>query len=72
MELLDILYIVLIIFTVIIWSLLSIVLYRILKILDIMMEILAIYNKVKAIAHMYWQIPEFAVEYIKNKIFWRK
>ena len=62
---LDILYIVLSIFTSIIGTLLIIVLYRIIKILGTVMEMLSYYNKFKAYLAWYSQIPMM----VKDKVF---
>lgn len=62
---LDILYITLSIFTAIVWTLLAIVLFRVIKILGPVMEILEYYEKVKSYLSMYSQIPTI----IKEKIF---
>ena len=62
---LDILYIVLSIFTVIVWTLLSIVLFRIIKVLWPVMEIITYYKKVKKYLSIYKQIPNM----VKKKIF---
>ena len=62
---LDILYIVLSIFTAIVGTLLSIVLYRVIKILTPVMEIVGYYNQVKEYLAMYAKIPGM----IKDKIF---
>lgn len=67
---LDILYIVLIIFSSIIWTLLIIILIRIFKILWPIVEIAEYYNKVKNYLWMYAQIPEIIKESIKEKFFW--
>lgn len=72
MPTLEILYIVLIIFTTVIWTLLSIVLYKTIKILNTLQEIIEIYNKVKQIIDIYSQIPEILFTYVKNLIFWEK
>ena len=72
MPTLEILYIVLIIFTTVIWTLLSIVLYKAIKILNALEEIVDLYNKVKQIMDIYSQIPEILFTYVKNLIFWEK
>ncbi|MCD5385251.1 hypothetical protein LRZ95_01130 [Candidatus Gracilibacteria bacterium] len=64
LTILDILYLVLIVFSAIIGTLLIIVLIRIYKILGPMVEILEIYNKIKSIFQAYANIPET----IKNKV----
>lgn len=62
---LDILYIVLSIFTAIVWTLLAIVLFRVIKILWPVMEMVGYYNQVKEYLAMYAKIPGM----IKEKIF---
>lgn len=69
---LQILYIVLILFTIIVGTLLSIVLFKIIKILNTLEEIIDIYNKAKQIVNIYSQIPEILLTYFKNTIFWKK
>lgn len=71
LSILDILYIVLIFFTVIIWSFLSIILYRLLKITSALMEVYEVYIDVKNIINLYNQIPKVIISYIKN-IFTKK
>ncbi len=61
---LDILYIVLIVFTTIIWTLLIIVLLRLIKILWPIVEIAEFYEKIKLVLVSYAYIPEI----IKEKI----
>lgn len=68
---LDILYIVLSLFTSIIWVLLTIVLIRLIKILWVVVEITNYYNIFKNYLSMYAKIPEM----IKEKVFeiiWKK
>jgi len=62
---LDILYIVLSIFTAIIWTLLAIVLYKVIKILWPITEISNHYYSFKSYIQAYSQVPEL----IKQKIF---
>lgn len=62
---LDILYITLSIFTAIIWTLLSIVLFRTIKIMWPVLEILEYYKKVKLYISAFSQVPEI----IKDKVF---
>jgi len=68
-SILEILYIVLIFFTTIIWTLLSIVLYKLIKVLNVFMEIVKIYNKFKQMFLLYSQIPNLILDYVKQKIF---
>lgn len=62
---LDILYIVLSIFTTIIGTLLAIVLFRVIKILWPVMELVGYYNQLKEYLAMYAKIPGM----IKEKVF---
>lgn len=57
LTILEALYIVLIVFTSVIWTLLVIILIRVLKILWPIVEIADFYNKVKSIFTVYSQIP---------------
>jgi hypothetical protein len=59
---LDILYITLAFFVTIIWTLLTIVLIRVIKILGPVMEIVGFYNKIKQIFAAYSQIPDMVKE----------
>ena len=50
---------------------LSIVLYKTIKILNTLQEIIEIYNKIKQIIDIYSQIPEIFFTYVfKNKLLW--
>ncbi len=71
-SILEVLYIVLILFTTIIWTLLSIVLYKLIKVLNVFMEIVEIYNKFRQIFLLYAQIPDLILDYVKDKIFGKK
>ena len=64
LTILQLLYIVLIMFTSIIWTLLVLVLIRVLKILGPVMEVVEMYNKVKTILKAYANIPDM----IKQKV----
>jgi len=64
LTILQVLYIVLIVFWSIIWTLLILVLIRVYKILWPMVEMLEIYNKIKSIFQAYANIPEI----IKSKV----
>jgi len=64
LTILEVLYIVLIVFWSIIWTLLILVLLRVYKILWPMVEMLEIYNKMKTIFRAYANIPEI----VKNKV----
>jgi len=65
-SLLEILYFVLIIFTIVIGTLLSIVLFRVLQLLDIVSEIVWYYKKVKRVVAMYNNIPNLVKDKIKS------
>ena len=67
---LDLLYIVLSIFTAIVWTLLSIVLYRVIKILWPVLEILEYYEKVKSYLSSYKAIPWIVKEKVFDIISW--
>ncbi|MDD2908116.1 MAG: hypothetical protein PHH98_05785 [Candidatus Gracilibacteria bacterium] len=71
LTILEVLYIVLIVFSSIIGTLLVLVLIRVLKILGPVMELLEIYNKIKSIFAAYASIPDkikdFAKDYINKK-----
>ncbi len=64
LTILEILYIVLIMFWSIIWTLLIIVLMKIIKILGPIMEVVELYNKIKQIFSAYANIPDI----IKSKV----
>lgn len=72
MEIIEILYITLTLFTFIIGTLLSIVLYKLIKILNVAMEIVEIYNKAKHIMMLYSQIPDIIFDSFKEIIFGKK
>ena len=59
---LDFLYLILIFFTTIIWTLLIIALIRLLKILNMATEIVDIYEKIKSLLSIYSKIPEIIKE----------
>jgi hypothetical protein len=63
---LDILYISLTIFSVIIWTLLSIILFKVIKILNPVLEILSYYEKLKSFLWMYSNIPNIIKEKTKE------
>lgn len=67
LTILDILYLVLIIFSTIIWTLLIVVLVRVLKILWPVVEIAEYYNKLKALLSSYASIPSIVKDSIKEK-----
>jgi len=64
---LDVLYIFLMVFTGIIWTLLTIVLLRLIKILWVIQEITWYYEKLKQLLNVYSRIPEIIKETIKEK-----
>jgi hypothetical protein len=66
LTILEILYIVLIIFSSIIWTLLIITLIRVVKILWPVVEIAEFYNKIKAIFKSYWNIPDIIKDKVKE------
>lgn len=68
---LDILYITLSLFTAVIWTLLSIVLFRVIKILWPVMEILWYYEQVKSYIAMYSQIPWLVKDKVFEVIWWK-
>lgn len=65
---LEVLYIVLIAFISIIGTLLSIVLYKVIKILWPIMEIVQTYNKVRGVIDLYASIPWIVIEWVKDTI----
>ena len=62
---LDILYIVLSLFTVIVWTLLTIILFKVIKILNPILEMVDYYNQFKSYIASYKAIPTI----IKEKVF---
>ena len=68
LQVLDILYITLIVFTTIIGTLLTIVLLRLLKVLWMATEIVDYYNKIKQIFSAYQKIPEMVKQKVKEFI----
>lgn len=65
---LDILYIVLSIFTSIVWVLLTIALFRLIKILWVVNETMEYVKKVNSLLAMWEQIPSIVVEKVKSII----
>ena len=65
-SILEMLYIVLIVFTSVIWTLLIIVLLRVVKILWPVVEMVAVYNKIKQALSVYAHIPELIKERVKE------
>ncbi len=66
LSILNFLYLVLIFFSTIIWTLLIIILIRVLKILGPISEMVEIYNKIKKILSFYWQIPENIKQFVMD------
>ena len=66
LEVLDILYITLIVFTTIIGTLLTLVLLRVMKAMSMVMEIVDFYEKIKEIIWAYKQIPDVIKEKAKE------
>ena len=71
---LDILYITLSIFTAIIWTLLAIVLFKVIKVLNPVLEIVDYYNQLKSYLASYKAIPNIIKEKVFEIIwnFWKK
>ncbi len=67
LTILEMLYMVLVVFSSIIWTLLIIVLLRVIKILWPITEIADFYHKMKKIFSAYSQIPEIVIENVKEK-----
>lgn len=63
---LEIWYIILIVFTVFLGTLLSIILVKVIKILDVAEEIASYYTKVKKVISVYNHIPNIIQEKIKS------
>lgn len=72
LTILEVLYIVLILFTTIVWTLLSIVLYKLIRVLNTLEEIVTIYDNIKNILTLYSKIPDMVFSYIKNLLLWKK
>ena len=62
---LDILYVTLTIFTAIVGTLLSIVLFKLIKVMGPILDILNQYGKIKSYISSYAQVPQI----VKNKVF---
>ena len=67
LTILEVLYIFLIAFTAIIWTLLVVVLMRVLKILAVVQEITWIYEKIKSVFNTYSKIPNTIKDVVKEK-----
>lgn len=72
LSILEVLYIVLILFTTIVWTLLSIVLYKLIRVLNTLEEIVTIYDNIKSILMLYSQIPDMIFGYVKDLLLWKK
>lgn len=68
LTILEVLYIVLIVFWSIIWTLLILVLMRVLKILEPITEMVWIYDKIKNILKAYASIPDMLKEKAKDMV----
>lgn len=65
---LEALYIVLIVFISVIWTLLTLALFKVLRILSVIDEITWYYTKIKKIIEWYSHIPDNVKEAVKSKI----
>lgn len=72
MSLLEILYLVLIIFTSVVWILLSILLYKLLKIVNVLTEMVELYTNIKNVIMVYSNLPQLILWYLKDIVFWSK
>lgn len=72
LTILEILYIVLIFFTTIVWTLLRVVLYKLIRILNTLEEIFAVYDNIKSILVLYKKIPDMIFSYVKDLLLWKK
>lgn len=72
MSLLEILYLVLIIFTSVVWILLSILLYKLLKIVNVLTEMVEVYTNIKNVIMVYSNLPQLILWYLKDIVFWSK
>ena len=66
LQIIDIFYLVLIMFTTILGTLLTIILLRLMKVLHMATEVVDFYNKIKQIISSYKQIPSFFTNKIKE------
>lgn len=66
LTILEVLYVAIIVFISIIWTLLSIALFRLLKVLKVVVEITDYYNKLKQILGVYSKAPEIFKEKLKD------
>lgn len=72
LTILEILYIVLIFFTTIVWTLLRVVLYKLIRILNTLEEIFAVYDNIKSILVLYKNIPNMIFSYVRDLLLWKK
>lgn len=68
---LEILYIVLIVFLSVVWTLIVLILIRVYKILWPILEMADYYKRVKWFFGVYSQIPFIVKDVIKDSIFWK-
>lgn len=68
----NILCVILSIFTIIVGTLFSIVLFKMIKLLNEIDEMFQLYLQIKEIFFLYKQIPDFLINYIKSLVFWKK
>lgn len=68
LTILEMLYIVLIMFSSIIWTLLILVLIRALKILWPIVEVVELYNKIKKVLKVYANIPDIIKEKVSEAL----
>lgn len=68
LEIIDMLHIVLIMFTSIIWTMLILILMRVMKALNMVTEIVDFYNKMKKIFSAYKEIPQIIKEKVSDII----
>lgn len=66
LSLLDVLYIVLILFTCIIGTLLTIILIKVIRMMEVIDEMLYYYGRVKKVLWVYAQVPNMVKEKIKS------
>lgn len=69
---LDFLYIVLSIFVIVIWTLSAIFLYKAIKILNVLIELVEIYERFREIFDLYKMIPSYVLKTLKELIFNKK
>ncbi len=69
---LDFLYIVLSIFVIVIWTLSVIFLYKAIKILNVLIELVEIYERFREIFDLYKMMPSYVLKTLKELIFNKK